>query len=442
MRECAVLRIGIVGGGAAGVLVAGHVLKQAAALGRPVGITVVEPRERLGEGIAYSTNDPLHLLNVRAGGMSALADQPDHFRVWAGADDAEFLPRASYAPYLRDFLAGAEGKSGQIEHVRKSATGLWSEQAGVRLATDGDDGPGEFFDRVVIATGNRFPALPSTVRLSHDAAALVSLNPWLAGPAVAAGSRLLVIGSGLSAVDAVVSLLTRDLSATAVMVSRHGLLPARHQLPGLPVTPPITEAALADGLSLSDALRAFREAGDDWRPLVDSLRSTTPQLWQALGQARQEQFARHLRRLWDVHRHRMAPQIADSIDTWLAEGRLRVEAASINAIDLGAGGVRVLAADGREWEADRVVVATGPADAVSGCPLLGPLVTQGRVVPGSLGWGVSVEADSLRPLNPSGEPWRSLYVVGPPNRGTLLESTAVPEIRVQAASIAASLLAG
>ena len=69
----------VVGGGASGVLMAAHLLRD------PQGqaqVTILEGRHMLGCGIAYSTDDPDHLLNTRAISMSAFPDQPGHFCDW------------------------------------------------------------------------------------------------------------------------------------------------------------------------------------------------------------------------------------------------------------------------------------------------------------------------------------------------------------------------
>ncbi|WP_258079442.1 FAD/NAD(P)-binding protein, partial [Xanthomonas arboricola] len=68
--------IAIVGGGASGVLVALQLLRQAVA---PVQIVLIEPHAVLGEGVAYSTARPEHLLNVPAARMSALVEAPQDF---------------------------------------------------------------------------------------------------------------------------------------------------------------------------------------------------------------------------------------------------------------------------------------------------------------------------------------------------------------------------
>jgi uncharacterized NAD(P)/FAD-binding protein YdhS len=101
-----------IGGGAAGTLVALHLLRDEVTS----EVTIVERTARLGAGVAYSTSEPGHLLNVRCGGMSAYRDEPAHFTLWAarnghavGADD--FVPRREYARYLREQLAATAARS-------------------------------------------------------------------------------------------------------------------------------------------------------------------------------------------------------------------------------------------------------------------------------------------------------------------------------------------
>jgi uncharacterized NAD(P)/FAD-binding protein YdhS len=65
--------VAILGGGASGSLAATALLERSDA-----DVIVVEPRPRLGRGVAYSTPDPQHRLNVPAGSMSAYPDDPDH----------------------------------------------------------------------------------------------------------------------------------------------------------------------------------------------------------------------------------------------------------------------------------------------------------------------------------------------------------------------------
>ena len=113
-------RIAIVGGGASGALMAAHLLR-----GRPrnLAVTIIETRAELGRGLAYATDNPSHLLNVRAANMSAFADDPGHFARWlstqrdapAAADpEFRFVSRGLYGRYLesliREHLDAPEGR--------------------------------------------------------------------------------------------------------------------------------------------------------------------------------------------------------------------------------------------------------------------------------------------------------------------------------------------
>jgi len=101
--------VAIVGGGCAGALTAVALLRAAR---RPIDVVIVEPRARLGEGVAYSTEDERHVLNVPAGRHSARSDDPEGFHRWAsrerpGSTPEDFHPRGAYGRYLRSELAAA-----------------------------------------------------------------------------------------------------------------------------------------------------------------------------------------------------------------------------------------------------------------------------------------------------------------------------------------------
>ncbi len=73
------LSIIIVGGGASGVLLAAHLLRDPT---MDLRVTLIEKRAEIGAGIAYSARQQDHVLNVAAPNMSAFADDPDHFWRW------------------------------------------------------------------------------------------------------------------------------------------------------------------------------------------------------------------------------------------------------------------------------------------------------------------------------------------------------------------------
>ena len=119
------MRVAVIGGGAAGVLTALHLVR--ALRNHAAEIVVIEPAAEIGRGLAYLTNDPRHLLNVRVGNMSAFADQPDHLLRWLQREGPMqgvacptpfcFIPRGVYGAYVAD-LAQELLASVAIRHVR------------------------------------------------------------------------------------------------------------------------------------------------------------------------------------------------------------------------------------------------------------------------------------------------------------------------------------
>ena len=416
----------VVGGGASGTLVAIQLALQAR---DGLRITVVEPRPRLGEGVAYSTSDPTHLLNVAASGMSIYPDDAEHFVRWADCTPDEFVSRHRYAEYLRDELARLlnEHRDVTVRHVRLPALAIASTPAMVEVPDERLVG-----DAIVIALGNAAPTCPAWLD-DVDSARLVR-DPWANGAldAIADNSRVLCIGTGLTFVDVALTLTRRGCRVTAT--SRHGLLPTVH--------PPVVTASNIDSAQASNntaaaALPLFTTPSDiarwlrrqpDWRAAFTALRPETQRIWRGLGDAGQRQFLRHARRLWDVHRHRMAPEVGAALQQRIADGSV--------AIHRGDG--RGLAVSDRF---DYVVLCTGPDDNTAATqPPLASLVARGLARPGPHGMGIDTDADTGQLLSEAGALVPNIYAIGPLRRGTLWESTAIPEIRTEARRLAALLL--
>lgn len=408
-------RIVIVGGGAAGVLTALHLLRS---VRDETHITIAEPRVQLGEGVAYGTTDDAHLLNVPAAGMSAYEDAPSHFVNWAKTTAETFLPRRRYAEYLRSELSAAAASTplASLRHIQIAVERITIAPLRV-VATDGMKIDA---DSVVIALGNAEPTKPSW--LNNFAAAPVIADPWVYGvlDRITAGTRVLCVGTGLTFVDVALSLARRGAHVTGV--SRHGLLPAVHAPVGALPVPPASFA------SPSEASRWIR-AQSDWRAALAALRPATSRLWRSFDTRQQAQLLRHARRYWDVHRHRMSATVADSLDQYRRSGLISVER----------GDARVLAESG---SFDVVVLCTGPDDSalLTRAPLAG-LVADGVVAAGPHGMGIATDMDTGLVVDQRGQLVDGLYALGPLRRGSLWESTAIPEIRVEAQRLAARLLA-
>jgi uncharacterized NAD(P)/FAD-binding protein YdhS len=259
---------------------------------------------------------------------------------------------------------------------------------------------------------------------------------------------VLLVGTGLTMVDTVLSLAERNHEGRIHALSRHGLLPHVHR-PGVAVG---RSVEFPQPLRIRAILRALRREARsarevaDWRGVVDALRPRTASLWRDLPEPERRRFLRHLRSFWDVHRHRMAPGVYETLEQLQRAGLLRVHAARVRSFRLMDGGwvearvrPRGLARE-VTFRVQHVINCTGPdASIARGHPLLRGLLEAGLVRADALGLGLATDADGAL-LDAEGRASGVLFTLGPLRRGDLWESTAIPEIRVQALALARRLL--
>jgi len=452
----------IVGGGASGALVAANLLRRRHAAG--MRIVIVERRHELARGVAYSTTHPEHRLNVPAAEMGVWPDDQRHFVRWAARRGIalagrEFAPRGLFGEYLADVLAEARrgaDRGCELEVVRDDAVAIHvAEQraAGARPVSIELASGGELdADLAVLALGNLPPAAPPGADERVMASDRYEPDPWAEGIAErAAGDRsILLVGTGLTMVDVALSLAEACPDARLCAVSRSGLLPRRHG--SQPLRPARTfgpiplRPKLYDIVSRVEAeAEAEASKGGDWRAVIDSLRPVTNEIWTRLSEADRRTFVQRYARRWDIHRHRMAPEVAALLDRARADGQLVIEAARCVSMRPCEGGIEVelqpAGARGPETRRfDRVVNCTGPTLHLkaAGEPLLDDLFARGLARPGPLGMGL--DHDPLGALvGADGRVSSHLFTIGPLRKGRLWETTAIPEIRQQAAELAAML---
>ncbi|MFJ6837200.1 FAD/NAD(P)-binding protein [Streptomyces sp. NPDC091209] len=443
-------RVAVVGAGAAGSLTAVQLMRQADRLGRTVGIWLIDPAERTGPGVAYGTSDPRHLLNVPAGRMSAFPDDPGHFLRWLTDRNphtapGDFVPRQVYGQYLTDIVERTADACGhaRLHRVRDEVVAVREQGSGpaLRLA-----GGGELrVDAAVLALGSLAPAQDWAGAELRESGRFVA-DPWapgaLDGPA--GKGDVLLVGTGLTMVDLAATLARPDRVVYAV--SRHGLLPQEH-LPS--AAPPAEAPPDLDGTRGLDTLRrsvrghlsATRRACGDWRPALDGLRPLTAALWQQLPVADRARFLDEDLRTWEVHRHRMAPAAAATLRGLLASGLLRTGAGRVLGAVPVDGAVEVALSDGTRLRVGAVVNCTGARTGPRGTmdPLVRCVLERGYGRTGPAGLGLDTAGDG-RLVPSAGAPALRLWTIGAARRGNLLETTAVPEIRAQAAEVAGSLL--
>lgn len=456
------LRIAIVGGGCAGTLVAAQLLRQAST---PVRITLIERRLPLGRGLAYGTDCNEHRLNVPAAGMSAFPEQPDHFLQWArartdnlGFPDAvspdDFLPRWIYGRYLEAVLEEAKAGAGPgsaLEVLAGEVVDLEESDRGRKLALG--DGRVVQADAVVLAIGilpGEYP-IRRPLPFYHSPRYLHSPLLPTALTGVGKGDDLLIVGAGLTAVDIIVQ--CRQLGNRGVIhaLSRRGIRPVAH-VRGTESHPPFwTKDTLPATVretvrQLRAEVRRAAERGVDWRPIVDAVRPFAQRLWRGYSPEDKARFMRHARPFWEAHRHRIPPETAAVIAEMEAGGRLRFLAGRLVSLQDGPSGVAALIRPrGTEQflavRVAKVINCTGPRTDYSKYqhPLLINLLAAGLIGHDPLALGIdALPTGEVRYYG--GRPSGWLFTIGAPLKGVLWESTAVPEIRVQARALAERLL--
>lgn len=460
----------IIGGGFSGCVTAAHVLRAAARAGQRVDVHLVERRGTAGEGAAYGTQDPSHLLNVRASNMSGIASEPDHFVNWLRARGSalgptDFAPRLEYGQYVRDMLdEAARAASG----VASLSICLDEARRVMRRPESGwlvhcAKGPSIEADAVVLASGHRPPGDPLRGRW-HGSRDRWIADPWKphAVTDIQPDEPVAIIGSGLTAVDVLLSLAGSQApprSAPIWIISRRAWLPQPHASVGpKPASLDAHVASLLGGprLTARALVRWFRglleesqAAHADWRSVVDGIRPHTARIWRALAEAERARALRHVRPLWEVHRHRMAPGISEQVSAAVARGSVRLVSGRPERADSIDDGVDLLVRSGsRAAASDQVlrvswvVNCTGPLAAHTGDadPAIASLLMSGDIRADSLGLGIETDAHG-RARAAGGHCADDLLLVGTLRKPDCWESTAVPELRVQAAEVAELALA-
>jgi uncharacterized NAD(P)/FAD-binding protein YdhS len=441
----------IAGGGFSGLMVLYHLVRTGKAGDR---VAVFDPDSRLGRGLAYSTRNPRHLLNVRASNMSALPEQPDHFIEWLAGpggrpaaeslglsrrwDGDDYVPRSLYALYLdslcQEAFAMARAKGIILDHFRINLVGIAKEETPHCIFAE--DGRRIRAQVCVLATGNlaarEVAAHPRVIR---DVWAFdFSRMKGFAG-------EVAIIGTGLTMVDVVIALRDAGYKGRIKAVSRNGKLPHVHEASVKGGEYGSAAAMLAgSSCSLVTLMAQFRREakicaadGMSWQRVYDCWRPHSQGLWEGLSGTDKSKFFKRLGTLWNIHRHRMAPEIGDFVRAQKAEGVLKIIS---GAATIKPGDTDIEVNAGNETLIVPIVFdCRGPCYDVrkSASPLLKNLLDQGLVAPHETGVGLQVESD----LRVSGS--ERLYAMGALAAGARLESIAIPELRRQAQDIAQSL---
>jgi uncharacterized NAD(P)/FAD-binding protein YdhS len=420
----------IVGGGFSGAMVAANLAS------RGIRSFLIEANGLAGQGAAYSTKAPAHLLNIRANNMGAWADDPGHFAAAEGIEPDSFAQRRRYGRYLRAILRQSIDK-GLVQLIDARAVEASQDATGWHIRLE--DGGVVDSRALVLATGNQPPAgLP----FAQDAGDRLIDNPWgeaaqsAISDAASAREDVLIVGTSLTMVDTVLSLDEAGHRGAIVALSRRGKIPLAG---GLHDPAPVEWTELPP-LKVREFAKWLRNRARlvDWRSAIDSLRPHSHRIWQSFSMEEKRRFLRFGRPWWDIHRHRIAPEVAAKVAKLVSERRLEIVAGRIVMVEPKNGGLAVTIRRRGKAKAEpprlfgHIFNCTGPLADIrrTGEPLLRQLLDDGLVRPDELSIGFAVDERSRA------GPAERLWALGTLTKGRYWEMIAVPDIREQAAAVA------
>ncbi|WP_027052741.1 FAD/NAD(P)-binding protein [Mesorhizobium erdmanii] len=452
-------RVAIIGGGFSGAAVAWHLAR--AHWPESVSICVIEPRQAIGGGLAYSSEEPSHRVNVPAVRMSMAPDDAQHFARWLAASgeierdtdalwkNGDVFPRRRvFGRYVAEQLTPYLN-SGAVRHVKGQATRILRDPDGAGWTVHTSAGPVSA-DIVVLAATHPQPGIPDALASLTEAPGFVA-DPYAASALAGIGpdASVLIVGSGLTSADMVAELDRRGHRGRILALSRRGLRSRGHpDVRGEPfgdfASAPAT-TALGLLRTIRATLAAARDAGANWQSVFDQLRSQGTVLWAALAPRERARLVRHLRVFWDVHRFRIAPQVAEVLDRRQAAGTFDTIAARLVASNDEDDGLAVsFQRRGRTaietMRFDAVFNTTGPAhgQALQSNPALRSLAGAGLIRADAYRLGIETSLDS-RAIGRDDKPVATLLVAGPLARGTFGELMGLPEVARHAQSVAAEV---
>jgi uncharacterized NAD(P)/FAD-binding protein YdhS/uncharacterized RmlC-like cupin family protein len=452
--------IAIIGGGFSGTLLATHLLSSD--FRSSTRVILIDRSPRFSRGFAYSTSNRFHLLNVPAQNMSAFPNDPNHFLNWAQKRDENitprsFVPRMFYGEYLETILHRANlDKKPNIKFIRLNDEAidiedLKNDSAQILL----ESGKKFKANKIILATGNYFPKNPKIENEEFYSSDFYVKDPWSSKALqnLSDTADLLFIGTGLTMVDKAIELKAKGHKGTIYTLSRHGFLPSTHKLDLQPIEvsyESLIEKSKQSNFSIVDILHDIKtkihhlDNTEDWRQVIDKLRPHVQTLWQSLTGRDKQRFLKRLRPLWDIHRHRMAPEISLMLQSMISESQLKIHAGKILEYKINEETEKVaisyldkVSKEVKTITVSRVLNCSGLE--FDFCqiedPLLSKLLNDGTIRPDSLSLGFEASSDGAL-IDKDAKISEVLFTLGPALKGKLWETTAVPEIRSQAYKLA------
>lgn len=452
----------VIGAGFSGTVLAARLLQESGDM--PIRVYLLNGSGRIARGMAYGTHSSQHLLNVPAGNMSAFDEYPDHFLNFARTIDpnisaGSFVSRHLYGDYLEWTLNEAERTapaSAELRRIYCQVTNIAETPSDEGAVVTLQNGETIFADRVVLALGH-FPASnPTAVARQFYETDRFLNDPWdhTRLDAIPTRSPVLLIGTGLTAIDVAVTLLSRNPDREIIAMSRRGLLPQPHRHAARKPEGSGVQSIWGDANTVRAQFRRLRKYcemlskhGGDWREALALLRPVTSEIWIAYSEKERRRFLRHVQPYWDTHRHRLAPTVAEKFTSALSSGKVRVIAGRLLEIDnikdrlsvtLQQRGTMEIRTEYPQY----VINCTGPCSdpRQTKSKLIHQLLNDNMIKIDSLGLGIDVAPDCSI-INSLGKKSKKIFYIGPWLRANYWEATAVPDLRVIASRLSNTLLA-
>lgn len=402
-----------------------------------------------GRGVAYSEEFTHQLLNVTTGGMSLFTEKPNDFTEWLERNRntysnilpekiaTAFVPRKFFGDYISQHLREAvHSHPGKLQIINEEVISLRKKENIFLAVTDRKN----IFeaDEVVLALGNFPPA--DLFKEEHPVFSdpRYFSNPWIGNiyTGLSEVKNILVAGTGLSAVDVVLTLKQKKFNGNIRMISRKGKLPLAHDVNVTPVKinlPPHLHPREV-WLHYSNFLKTHPEIS--WQSLVEGLRPLTQNFWTNWNKEERNYFLKRLRPSWEIVRHRIPHSASVMLNEMIASGKLQMAKGMIANAKIAHTGISV-SFDSKsklpETVFQKIVNCTGPESDYRKVkfPIIISLMEQGFVCADELGLGIKCTVDG-KIIDKNSNEVEGLWCIGPMRKSALWETTALKEIREQA----------
>lgn len=445
--------IAIIGGGFSGAATAIHICRS---YQKPLKVLFFNHGYPTAKGIAYSSQSKYHVLNVAACKMSLFNNEPLHFVNWVRNNYAEFndenlenkfLPRSIFGEYVVHHFSNARKNilSVEVVEIKKQVTDIEFVNGKYTVVTSENEKHSA--DKILYAPGNFMPEIPKSVSNELIESKYYFSNPWTddAIDNLNNNDDVLILGTGLTMVDTVLSLVERKLQGNIIAASTHGFFPLPHRKYE-PYSDILIE--LKRPYSINQIFDVFRKHVKEARKrnlfgaaVVDALRPFTQDIWLQLDLSEKKRFINHVRHTWGLARHRLPVEVYERITPLLQSGKLKILAGRIKESKLTDGKVEVMITERKSqipvfMKAQRIINCTGPQTNITKIndSLMQNLLKRNLIEPDELDLGI--RATAYGNVITENKISTSFFTIGSTLRGVLWESTAVPEIRVQAERVA------